>query len=90
MLKRFRCYLFGCDASQGCECERCGTHLYDNQQAFRIEPCWLVRFMQERWYWIRRFAEVWIGRKCDVCGKRYWGGDRYTCSDECGDKWVPF
>lgn len=91
MLTRFRCYLFGCCDDVMCTCQRCGTNLYEDQGKFYQRPCWLVGRLQRARYIAKNCLELIIGKKCEVCGKRYWSNYvDWTCSEECFKKWIPF
>lgn len=86
MNKRPRCDLFGCVCAEDYPaCHRCGADIYEDFiQTGRLEP--VFRACAAALKLARKFA----GKKCAVCGRRYWGGDDWTCSDECFTDWLPF
>lgn len=86
MGKRPRCELFGCVCAEDYPaCIRCQADLYEDfVQIGRLEPVF-------RAYGAAlKFARRFTGKKCEVCGRRYWGGDAWTCSDKCFSDWLPF
>lgn len=86
-LTRIWCYIFGCRLDPYSACDRCGEQLYD-YPGIHDHPCEAVMVIQKL---TRKVRVVAIGKKCVVCGKRYWTGhDERCCSRECFNKWIPF
>jgi len=90
MRDRVMCHLFGCQEDAG-GCGRClRCNMYSGDPEF-IE----VGMLPSLWLWPKWWAlGLWrlvVGRKCEVCGRRYWRGySNWCCSETCGRKWVPF
>ena len=95
VMKRLICWLVGCRINEEIEqgvvieyCDRCEHSQYDSWVIERGRLESLFAFFWRMW-WLLRCAI--IGRKCGVCGKRFWRKSRqYACSIECGAKWIPF
>ena len=89
-MKRFACHLFGCVPGEFPCCDRCYADLYDDD--------WIPN--ETRLYWKlhwrivdawRLFVAIFLGHKCDVCGRRFRRGfNEYACSKWCFDNWMPF
>jgi hypothetical protein len=81
---RLHCWLFGCEEIQG-GCVRCGAEIYDFD--FVQYGGW-----NELVFQIKRIVRPLFGRRCDVCGKRFWrhASKDYCCSPKCYEGWVPF
>jgi len=81
---RIICWLFGCDFNHtGPCCRRCGEHLYEGDV---IQSGYLTHLKYLYW----RFKNRLFGARCEICGRRLRDGQEYYCSDECGEKWIPF
>jgi hypothetical protein len=79
------CPIIGCRLDDNYICDRCGLHLYDGGYD---RPCPTIRAIQSAFWHVANFVP---GKKCEVCGKRFWRRDRYyTCSAKCADEWIPF
>ncbi len=82
---RIKCWMFGCaDGYLGefGSCDRCGADSDSPQWrkggGFLLPVWWLV---QGTYKWLKRRT---IGRKCDVCGKRFRSTSySWTCSPKC-------
>ena len=84
MRLRLVCRLLGCRDAEMPECSRCGEYYYG--RSF-IE----VGLLSGLYWWARWFILCLVGRKCDVCGRRFWRGySSWCCSEECFRDWVPF
>lgn len=86
-LKRALCNLLGCicaDSFPGCH--RCEAGIYD---ADFVQIGWLDPVFRA-YLKVRRFVQKLTGKHCQVCHRRYWGGDDWTCSNKCFNEWLPF
>lgn len=87
--RRVRCRIFGCwqMAYSPC-CERCGLEYYDEHYVHG-GLWWMLKRAVVNWW--RKHGGKIVGRKCEVCNRRYWRGyDDVCCSSPCFDKWIPF
>lgn len=86
-MPKIACRLLGCICSEVYPgCHRCETGIYDVDyvQIGLLDPVFRAYAR------VRRFVERFTGRKCDQCGRRYWRGNPYVCSDKCFNDWLPF
>lgn len=83
-MTRWLCPIIGCRLDDNYVCERCGLHLYDGGHD---RPCPTLRAISSAWWYMKTAI---AGRKCDVCGKRFWNDRNFTCSTKCAEKWIPF
>jgi hypothetical protein len=90
-MNHWLCKYIGCKVDRDCPdffCQRCGAHYYhdghDNGAVWRV---WSRIESAVR----QGIARV-IGRKCDVCGKRFRSKYPYDpcCSKACHEQWIPF
>lgn len=84
------CKLIGCktDHDYPDVCQRCGAHFYYDGHDSGV--------LRRMWWRIRDEVTLGtarvIGRKCDVCGKRFKPRSRFDpcCSEACYQEWIPF
>lgn len=81
---KWLCPIIGCRLDDNYYCLRCGLHLYEGGHD---RPCPTLRAIESAFSYVKNAI---AGRKCDVCKKRFWRGRYYTCSDKCGEEWIPF
>lgn len=86
---RIRCYLFGCREDEDGYCHYCESYLY---MGYALEGV-LEKPLDAMWRFWWRLKTVTVGRKCEICGKRFWRSfnrNEFVCSEECAKDWVPF